>query len=198
MQWVMASFNIHKCREAAEILAPFGITLLSLDAFPGAPVPPEDHDTFEGNAIQKAESALAHTRLAAVADDSGLVVDALGGAPGVRSARFAGPDATDEDNNRLLLERLANVPDDQRTAAFVCAIALVEPDGTTRTFVGETRGRILRSPHGAGGFGYDPLFLSDELGVAFGEAPAARKNEVSHRGRALRTLAEAIAKGKKP
>jgi len=197
MQWVMASRNSHKCREAAEILAPFGIALLSLDAFPGAPEPPEDRDTFEGNAIQKAESARDFTRLAAIADDSGIVVDALEGAPGVHSAYFAGPGRSDDDNNRLLVERLADVPDDRRTAAYICVIALVELDGTVRTFTGETRGRILRSPRGSGGFGYDPFFLSDELGVTFAEAPAGEKHAVSHRGRALRALAEWMTGGKK-
>ena len=192
MQWVMASRNIHKCREVAEILAPFGITLLSLDAFPGAPEPPENHDTFEANAIQKAESARDFTRLTAIADDSGLAVDALGGAPGVRSARFAGPGASDDDNNRLLIERLADIPDDRRTAAYLCAIALAGTDGTVRTFMGETRGRILRSPRGTGGFGYDPFFVSDDLGMTFAEAPAEQKHAVSHRGRALRALAAAL------
>ncbi len=184
-KFVLASHNQKKTLEIRDIIAPMGIELLNLADFPGAPIPEETGDTFRANAVIKAEAACAFTRLPCLADDSGLLVDALGGAPGVYSARFAGRHASDRDNNLLLLEKLAEIPDKRRTARFECVIAVAIPKGATRTFCGETRGRILTAPRGTGGFGYDPLFLSDELGLTFGEAPGELKNRISHRSRAL-------------
>ena len=187
-QFVLASHNKKKAAEVRAILEPFGMELAGIDAFPGAPEPEESGKTFEENAAIKAKSALAFTGFAAIADDSGLVVDALGGEPGVYSARYAGAGAGDEANNALLLRKMANVPAGERTARFVSVVALALPDGTLRLFRGETEGMILDAPRGGGGFGYDPLFFSDDLGLSFGEAPAEAKNRVSHRGRALEQL----------
>lgn len=185
---VLASHNKKKTAELRAILEPLGIGLRSLADLPGAPEPEEDGDTFEANAAIKARSALAFSGLPAVADDSGLMVDALGGAPGVYSARFAGEKAGDPANNALLLEKLAGLPPEKRRAKFVSVVALALPQGEVVTFRGEAPGVILDSARGVGGFGYDPLFLSDDLGVTFAEADAAAKNRVSHRARALAQL----------
>lgn len=191
--FVLASHNRKKAAEMRAILEPFGIDLAGLDEFPGAPEPEETGVTFEENAVIKAKSALEYTGLAALADDSGLVVDALGGEPGVYSARYAVADADDKANNVLLLERLQNVPAEKRTARFVSVVALALPEGTVRLFRGETEGRILHTPRGGGGFGYDPLFFSFDLQEAFGAAAPEDKNRVSHRGRALQQLRDALA-----
>ncbi len=185
---VLASHNRKKAAELRAILEPLGIRLLSLADFPGAPEPVEDGDTFEANALIKARSALAHTGGAAVADDSGLMVDALDGRPGVHSARFAGEDADDAANNRLLLEKLSGTPPERRGAKFVSVVAIALPGGVSEVFRGETRGVMLESPRGAGGFGYDPLFFSPDLGLTFAEADQEAKNRVSHRARALAGL----------
>lgn len=182
---VLASRNAKKIAELRSIMERAGFSLAGLEEFPGAPEPEETGATFAENAVIKAKSALAFTGLPALADDSGLAVEALGGAPGVRSARYAGESASDADNNRLLLANLAGVPAGRRAAKFVCAIALALPDGGVFVREGETSGEILFQPRGGGGFGYDPLFLSDDLGVAFAEADGESKNRVSHRGRAL-------------
>ena len=149
------------------------------------PVPPPDEhgQTFEENAISKAEYYGGFMGGYLFADDSGLEVDALGGAPGVHSARYAGPEATDSDNNALLLERIREHAD--RTARFVCVIALVKDGKLVRTFRGAVEGRILDTPRGSGGFGYDPLFFYEPFGCTFGEAPIADKMRVSHRAQAL-------------
>jgi len=152
---------------------------------PPHPVPPPDEvgATFEENAIGKAEYYGSFTGGYLFADDSGLEVDALEGAPGVHSARYAGPDATDADNNALLLQRIRDHSD--RGARFVCVIALVKDGKLVRTFRGAVEGRILDSPRGSGGFGYDPLFYYEPFGCTFGEASADQKFTVSHRGQAL-------------
>jgi len=152
------------------------------------PVPPPDEtgSTFEYNAALKAEYYGSFTDGYLFADDSGLEVDALGGAPGVHSARYAGPEATDADNNRLLLQRLNGVAD--RGARFVCVIALVREGQLVRTFRGAVEGRILDSPRGSGGFGYDPLFYYEAFGCTFGEAPIGDKMLVSHRAQALEEM----------
>lgn len=191
-RFVLASHNRKKAAEMRALLEPFGIELCNLDAFPDAPEPEETGATFEENAVIKATSALKHTGLAALADDSGLMVDALGGEPGVYSARYAGEDADDAANNALLLRKLAGVPQAERGARFVCALALALPGGEISLYRGETEGRILEAPLGTGGFGYDPLFFSLDLDMSFGEAEAARKNDVSHRGRAMRKLGDAL------
>ena len=162
---------------------------MQVETVPGlAAMPPceETGATFEANAILKAEYYGRHAPGLLFADDSGLEVDALGGAPGVYSARFAGPDATDDANNRLLLERMHGVLD--RRARFVCVIALADGGRLRQTFRGEVEGRILQEPRGPNGFGYDPLFYYPPFGCSFGEAAAERKLTVSHRGAALRAL----------
>jgi XTP/dITP diphosphohydrolase len=149
--------------------------------------PPEEHgETFEETACQKALYYGAQIGGYLFADDSGLEVDALGGAPGVHSARFAGLHATDEANNALLLDKLSRI--ENRTARFVCAIALVGDGALLQTFRGTVEGRIVDAPRGAGGFGYDPLFYYEPFGCTFGEATAARKMQVSHRARALQAM----------
>lgn len=186
---VVASHNPKKVRELRTILEPLGIGLVDLGDYPAATPPEETGATFEENALLKARYACGLAGLPALADDSGLEVAALGGAPGVRSARYAGAAADDGQNNRKLLADLSRTPPEKRAARFVSVVALVWPGGESRTWRGETTGRILDSPRGAGGFGYDPLFLSDDLGKAFAEADDAEKNRVSHRGRALAAMA---------
>ncbi len=156
-------------------------------ALPASIPPPEEHgDTFEANAIEKARAYGAHTSGYLFADDSGLMVDALGGAPGVHSARYAGPGATDQANNQLLLERLRGI--ENRAARFVCVIALVRDGQLVRTFQGAVEGRIIDAPRGSGGFGYDPLFYHQPFGCTFGEAPIDQKMRVSHRAQALNAM----------
>lgn len=159
----------------------------------------EDGQTFVANAVKKAEAACAHTGQWALADDSGLEVDALDGAPGVFSARFAGVDGTDspganEANNRLLLEKLAGVPDEKRTARFRCVIALARPGEETLTFEGAVEGVIGHEAAGDAGFGYDPLFYYPPFGCTFAEIPMEKKNQVSHRGQALARLGLALGR----
>lgn len=196
---VLATRNPHKLREMREILAAadVDVTVRGLDEFPDAPEVIEDGETFEANARKKAESAARATGLVAVADDSGLEVDALGGAPGVRSARYAGPDCDHAANNAKLVRELAirNVPDEERTARFVCVIAIAAACREAHIFRGGSEGRITRELRGERGFGYDPLFLSDHLGKTFAEASASEKHSVSHRGRAVAGLVEALAAG---
>jgi XTP/dITP diphosphohydrolase len=162
-----------------------------VESLPGmASIPPceESGVTFEENAIQKALYYSQHTDQFLFVDDSGLEVDALGGAPGVYSARFAGSHATDAENNALLLERMRGVTD--RAARFVCVVALAESVRLVRTFRGEVEGRLTAAPQGANGFGYDPLFFYEPFGCTFGEAPLNQKMEVSHRSQALRAMRE--------
>lgn len=177
--------------------------VLDLDEAGVAPDPVEDdlepHDTFEENALSKARHFHALTGLPTVADDSGLEVDALGGAPGVRSKRFA-PDpgldgkAMDAANNRHLLRLLEGTPEEERGARYVCTAVLVRGGGEPLVCRGEVEGRILGEPRGSGGFGYDPLFLVPELGKSFAEVSMDEKNRMSHRGRAFRALALALAR----
>lgn len=186
---VMASSNAGKLREISRILAEFDISVVPQSEF-AVDDADETGTTFVENALIKARHAAALTGLPAIADDSGLVVDALDGAPGVYSARFAGPGATDEDNNRLLLERLDGVPDAERGAAFHCVVCFVNADGQDPIIAeGEWRGRILHEARGSGGFGYDPLFYVPDAGCASAELSAEEKNRRSHRGKALTALA---------
>jgi XTP/dITP diphosphohydrolase len=165
----------------------FAIETVPLPGLAAIPPCPEDGRTFEENAIRKAIYYGAHAAGPLFADDSGLEVDVLGGAPGVCSARFAGENATDAANNRLLLEKMQGIED--RRARFVCVIALTEPGVTAPlTFRGTVEGEILREPRGTGGFGYDPLFYYPPFGCSFGELSAERKLDVSHRGQALAAL----------
>ncbi|HEY8552182.1 MAG TPA: XTP/dITP diphosphatase [Thermaerobacter sp.] len=191
---VLATRNRGKVRELEALLKEAGLSLAvaTLDAFPAVVLPEETGATFLENARLKAVAVARQTSLPALADDSGLCVDALGGRPGVHSARYAGPDATDAANNARLLAELEGVPADRRTARFRAVVVLALPDGRWTWAEGEARGRILEAPRGDGGFGYDPLFLSDELGVTFAEAGIEAKNRVSHRSRALRALLPAL------
>jgi XTP/dITP diphosphohydrolase len=190
---VVATTNRHKLREYAELLAADGVELLAADAVvPGWSVV-EDGDTFAANARLKARDLARRARLPALGDDSGLEVAALGGRPGVRSARYAGEHATDTDNTALLLSELRDVPDDRRAAAFRCALALATPDGTVVEADGRCEGWIARAPRGVGGFGYDPIFIDPASGRSFAELDADAKNARSHRRRALDALRRALA-----
>jgi XTP/dITP diphosphohydrolase len=192
---LLASNNPKKLAELRRELAGLGVRLLAPRDVGGLPDVAEDRPSFREKAALKAVAAARHTGRWCLADDSGLEVDHLGGAPGVRSARFAGRHGDDAANNRLLLERLAGVPDERRGARFVCALALARPDGTLALEVeGTARGRILHAPRGERDFGYDPVFLFteqgfDETGRGFAELAPEEKARVSHRGRALRELA---------
>ena len=186
---VLASLNRKKSLELAGLLAPVGVVVRSVAEFPDVPDIVEDGDTFAANAAKKACETAKRLGRWTIAEDSGLCVDALGGAPGVYSARFSGEGATDERNNAKLLADLADVPEDRRGAHYVCHAAVADPSGTLRLAVEETcRGRIVRAPRGAAGFGYDPYFLIPEYRQTFGERGVAVKQAVSHRARALRRL----------
>jgi XTP/dITP diphosphohydrolase len=180
-----ATTNPGKLREFRRAFAG-SIELETLPGLASIPVCEETGATFEENAIQKALYYSKHSDGYLFAEDSGLEVDALGGQPGVYSARFAGPGATDEANNRLLLERMRGVPD--RTARFVCVAALAESGRLVRTFRGDIEGRLTEEPRGSNGFGYDPLFFYPPFGCTLGEVPLDRKMEVSHRSKALRAM----------
>ena len=176
------------------------LRLRTLDEFDGVPEVVEDADTFAGNARKKAAEVALALRAWVLADDSGLAVDALDGAPGVHSARYAGTHGDDAANNRKLLDALADVADQNRGAAFLCALALADPGGTIRLeAAGSCRGRITAQPRGDGGFGYDPLFLIPEYHRTFGELAPLTKHQLSHRSRAFarlrRDLARLIAEG---
>jgi len=192
---LVASDNRKKRAELEALLEPLDLEVVTPSDLGGMPAVEEDRPTFAGNAAKKATSAAKASGLWALADDSGLEVDALDGAPGVFSARYSGQHGDDAANNALVLERLASLPAERRGARFVCALALARPDGSLALEVeGEVRGRILEAPRGDGGFGYDPLFLFTEEGFdvtgrPFGELEPAQKARVSHRGRALRQLA---------
>lgn len=184
---LLATGNPGKVAEFAEALPE--VRFLTPDAFSLGEFPPETASTYDGNALIKAGFAAARSGVPALADDSGLEVDALGGQPGVHSARFGG-DVSDGERIALLLQKLRAVPAGKRGAAFVCSLVLALPDGHVHVFRGTARGAILEGPRGRGGFGYDPVFLSDELGVTFSEAGLADKRRVSHRGLAIRALAD--------
>ena len=188
---VIATNNAHKLEEIARILAPLSWEFVSLRECGEFPEPIEDADSFEGNARIKALAARANTGLPALADDSGLEVDALGGAPGVYSSRFAGEDGDDEANNDKLLALLADVPDEKRTARFVSTIVFVDTDGTELVARGTCEGTIAHERRGHNGFGYDPLFISDDCGGrTTAEVAPEEKDAISHRGRALATFVQ--------
>jgi len=192
---VIASGNPGKLREIGQILAPLGIDVAAQSAY-GVSDADEPHDTFIENALAKARHAARHTGLPALADDSGICVDALGGAPGVRSARYAADGdpsiSQDERNNRKLLAALEEV--DMRSAHYYCVIVLVRRHDDPQPLIAEAewRGVVMRAPRGEGGFGYDPLFLLPGLGVSAAELPPETKNRLSHRGKALALLAERL------
>ena len=191
---LIATNNKHKVEEIETALNFEGWEFLTLADCKPYPEPVEDADTFEGNALIKACAAHEATGLAALADDSGLAVDALDGAPGVFSARYCGVHGDDDANNAKVLAELEGVPDDKRTARFVCALAFVDEDGSETTAFGTIEGRIAHDLSGEGGFGYDPMFLPDEFGGAktLAEVTQEEKNAISHRGNALRALKEKL------
>ncbi len=186
---ILGSRNAKKIGEIAELMAPFGITLIGVSEFPDVPEVVEDGDTFAANAEKKArETALALSQWV-IAEDSGLCVDALKGAPGIYSARFAGEQGNDAANNEKLLRELEPVPTEQRGAHYVCHAVLSDPEGNIRaSATGRCYGRMLREHLGAGGFGYDPLFLIREYHRSFGELDPAVKRHISHRARAFERL----------
>lgn len=199
VELVLGTTNAGKVRELVELLAPWGIGCRSLAELPGAVDVEETGDSFAANAALKARAQALALGAWVVAEDSGLVVPALGGAPGVRSARFAGPPAAgddrpaDERNNDLLLERLGDRRGSQRAAHYACHAALAGPDGTiVAESAGVCRGEIAAMRRGRGGFGYDPLFIVPEYGRTFGELPPAVKAVISHRARAMRAMLPAI------
>ena len=187
---MLATNNAKKLAELRRLVAAEAphIEVLGLADVAAYPEPAETERTFEGNALLKARACVAATGLPALADDSGLAVAVLNHMPGVRSARWAGPGASDEENNSLLLRQLADVPPAERTARFVCAMALALPDGTEHVRVGEMHGRLAVSPAGQNGFGYDPLFVADGYTMTNGELGPSTKDAISHRGRAVRAI----------
>jgi XTP/dITP diphosphohydrolase len=189
-QVVLATHNAKKLTELRRLVEAAGldVEILGLDALPPYDEPAETETTFEGNALIKARAAVAETGRIALADDSGIAVDRLNGMPGVRSARWAGSGASDRDNNELLVRQLDDVPEPDRTARFVCAVALVTPEGIEVVRHGVVDGRLLRAPRGENGFGYDPLFVPDGHEQTTAELDPAAKDAISHRGRAVRAI----------
>lgn len=185
---VIGSRNEKKALELRHILEGVPWSIKTLADFPDFPEPEEDGDTFEDNAVKKATYYAHRLQRWCVSDDSGLVVDALDGAPGVRSARYAGPGCHDADNVAKLLAALDGVPEAMRTARFVCCAAVVAPGGIPHTEMGTVEGRIGLACRGRRGFGYDPVFIPDGHGKTFGEMTPSAKHAISHRGRAFRKL----------
>lgn len=177
-----------------ELLEGLPFELITINAYPGLVMPEEDQPTFVGNAALKAQAVAEYSGELAIADDSGLEVDALDGRPGVYSSRYAGVEGDYERNNRLLLQELRDIPAEKRGARFVAVIAVSVPGERTYTVQGICPGRIAEAPRGKGGFGYDPLFIYEPSGLTFAEMDAAEKNSVSHRGRALRQARELLAR----
>jgi XTP/dITP diphosphohydrolase len=190
---VVATRNKGKIVEIKALLSGLVEQVACVADFSNFPETVEDGATFEENALKKAREAVACTGLPALADDSGLVVDALDGRPGVYSARFAGEGAGDTANNAKLLTELQEVDDTRRGAAFVCVLAFVTPEGTEKLFSGRVNGQILRAGQGTGGFGYDPVFLVDGFGRSMAELTLAEKNITSHRGRAFEAFRDYLA-----
>ena len=187
---LLASRNAKKLAELRRILVPRvpHLEIVGLDDVPPFPEQPETGATFAENALLKARAGFAATGLPTIADDSGIAVDALNGMPGVLSARWAGRHGNDEANLQLVLDQVADVPDDRLGAAFICSVALVGPDGEIVVH-GRMDGHLIRAPRGAGGFGYDPIFVAEGRTVTNAELDPQDKDEISHRGKALRALA---------
>jgi XTP/dITP diphosphohydrolase len=192
---VLATANQHKLIELTRILAAghVDVDLCGLADFPGAPEVQETGSTFAENALLKARAVASFTGLPAVADDSGLCVDALNGMPGVLSARWSGRHGDDAANLRLVLAQISDVPEERRGAQFVCAAALVLPGGREHVSEGVVRGSLVREPRGQNGFGYDPIFLAENSTQTTAEMDPTDKDKISHRGKALRGLAPVIA-----
>ena len=192
---LLATRNAGKLAELQRLLetAVAGVEVIGLRDVPDYPEAPETGATFEDNALLKAREAVRYTRLPAVADDSGLTVDALNGMPGVLSARWSGRHGDDDANTALLLGQVADVPDERRGAAFVCAAALVTPDGTEQVIERRWPGRVIREKRGTNGFGYDPIFVPDGLDVTSAELAPEEKDARSHRGQAFAALVPVLA-----
>jgi XTP/dITP diphosphohydrolase len=193
---VVATHNAKKAAELHRVLAAAGVEaeVKGLDEFPAYPEPAETERTFEGNALIKAKAAVAATGCIAVADDSGLEVDLLNRMPGVRSARWSGPQATDQSNLNLVLDQLADTDEAERTARFVCAMAMVTPDGTQHLVRGVMNGRLIGVPRGENGFGYDPIFIADGYSKTNAELAPEVKDAISHRGQAVRKIVPLLKK----
>ncbi|HEX2054294.1 MAG TPA: RdgB/HAM1 family non-canonical purine NTP pyrophosphatase [Actinomycetota bacterium] len=189
MEIVLATANRGKIEEIIDILGGLPVSFITKDQMPPWPEIVESGDTYLENALIKARALVEFSGKAALADDSGIEIDALDGAPGVRSARFAGPQATDEQNNRRMAELLAGVPPERRTARYRCIAVLLLPDGTQLAGEGTCEGRIAEEPAGTNGFGYDPWFIPEGQDKTFGQLPLEFKHGISHRGKALRELA---------
>ena len=193
---VLATRNRHKGEELAALLGDLGIRIHTLDEFPDAPDVVEDGDTCEANAVKKARAIAEFTGLPAVADDTGLEVDALGGRPGVYAARYAGEHATYEDNCRKLLQELMGVPREQRTARFLTVAAIALPSDGVRVVQGMLDGMIAEEAHGTLGFGYDPIFFVPELGKTLAQMSADQKNTISHRAKAFTLAKEPVTRNR--
>ena len=192
MEFVLASQNKHKAVEIENILGE-GFSIITMDETKAKGLDIiEDGETFQENALIKARTVAKITNLPTIADDSGLCVEYLGGAPGVYTARYAGEGATDDENIDKLLDALASVPEEKRGAYFACAIAVVFPDGEEKTFFGKCDGRILEERRGANGFGYDPIFFAFEYNMSMAEIPMEDKNKISHRSRALSEMMKGL------
>ncbi len=190
MKIVVATRNKKKLEELKRLMKDIDIELLSLEDFPQTEEVVEDGKTFEDNAIKKALQIAKATGLPAIADDSGLVVDSLAGAPGVYSARYAGEPADDKKNIERLLREMASIPEHKRQAHFICVIALATPEGELKTFTGRVDGIITKEPRGEGGFGYDPVFQPEGLNRTFAEISGEEKDSMSHRMKAIKLLKE--------
>ncbi|MEJ8547060.1 XTP/dITP diphosphatase [Brevibacillus borstelensis] len=193
---VLATRNKGKVKEFNRLFSELGWEGISLDEFEGVPEVVEDGDTFEANALKKAVTISTYLGMPAVGDDSGLEVDALGGRPGVYSARYSGENASDEANWRKLLGELADVPDEQRTARFRCVLALVEPGAEPVLAAGACEGVIAREPKGTNGFGYDPVFYLPQQQKMMAELTPEEKNRISHRAMAMQNLLATLKSGK--
>lgn len=193
MKYIIATHNMKKRNELARILEPLGVEVLTAEQA-GVELTDveETGTTFEENARLKSESGCKETGMPCIGDDSGLMVDALDGAPGVYSARYAGDHGNDPANIALLLENMKDVPDEKRTARFMCTVCCTYPDGSEIVVSGKCEGKIGYEPKGDGGFGYDPVFMVGDK--SFAELTAEEKDKISHRGNALKALAEALAK----
>jgi XTP/dITP diphosphohydrolase len=189
---VLATANRAKGRELAALLADLPYRIRDLSAYPGVVLPQEGESSYAENALGKARTVTIATGALALADDSGIEVDALGGRPGVLSARYGGPDLTDPERNALMLRELERVPTERRTARYRAVIAMTGPDGREATVEGSVEGVLLQAPRGQGGFGYDPIFYYPPLGATFAEIAAEVKHAISHRGRAMALARELL------
>jgi XTP/dITP diphosphohydrolase len=189
---VLATANRAKGRELAALLADLRYRIRDLSAYPGVVLPHEGESSYAENALGKARTVTMATGALALADDSGIEVDALGGRPGVLSARYGGPDLTDPERNALMLRELERVPTERRTARYRAVIAMTGPDGREATVEGSVEGVLLQAPRGQGGFGYDPIFYYPPLGATFAEIAAEAKHAISHRGRAMALARELL------